>query len=155
MSLHPRLLLSALVLSLGWAGLSAHASSTAASSAIDSASSTASSASDSLGKSSTSSSPDNDVADGDYRVIDLADAADRPGVVRLTLQGVTMPGQPQFELFLPKTTLAQAQLGTGALVRTRQRTFGIEFARVDAREPFFLVLHDTWHRELASHPVTL
>lgn len=119
MSLHPRLLLSALVLSLGAVCLPAHASSTAASSAVDSASSTASSASDSLGKSSTSSSPGNDVADGDYRVIDLADAADRPGVVRLTLQGVTVPGQPQFELFLPKTTLAQAQLGTGALVRTR------------------------------------
>ena len=155
MSLRPRLLLTSLALVLGAVCLPAHAASTAASSASNSASSAASSASDSLGQSSTSSSPGKDVADGDYRVIDMADAADRPGVVRLTLQGVAMAGQPQFELFLPRVTLTQAQLDTGALVRTRQRAYGIEFARADAREPFFLALHDAWHRELASRPVAL
>jgi hypothetical protein len=159
MSLRPRLLLTSLVVFLGATGWSAHASSTAASSASDAASSTASSASDSLGKSSTSSSPGNDVADGDYRVIDMAEATDRPGRMRLTLQGVATAGKPgagtTFELYLPVATLQQAALATGQQIRTRQRPYGIEFARADAREPFFLVLHDTWHRELASHPVTL
>ena len=155
MSLRPRLLLTSLVVFLGATGWSAHASSTAASSASDAASSTASSASDSLGKSSTSSSPGNDVADGDYRVIDLADMVDRPGMVRLTLQGETAAGKPEFELYLPKATLQQAQLATGQQIRTRQRPYGIEFARADAQAPFFLALRDEWYRELASHPVTL
>ena len=157
MSLRPRLLLTSLVVFLGATGWSAHASSTAASSASDAASSTASSASDSLGKSSTRSSPGNDVADGDYRVIDMAEAIDRPGRMRLTLQGVAAAGKPgtTFELYLPVATLQQAALATGQQIRTRQRPYGIEFARADAREPFFLALHDTWHRELASHPVTL
>jgi len=159
MSQRPRprtpLLLSALALVLGAVSLPSRAASTAASSASDSASSAASSASDSIGKSSTSSSPGNDVADGDYRVIDMADAVDRPGLVRLTLQGLAAAGKTEFDLFLPRATLAQAQLATGVLVRTRQRVYGIEFARTDAREPFFLALHDEWHRELAPRPVVL
>ena len=157
MSLRPRPLLSALALVLSAAYLPVQAASTAASLASNSASSTASSASDSLGKSSTSSSPGNDVADGDYRVIDMAEATDRPGRVRLTLQGVAAAGKPgtTFELYLPVATLEQAALTTGQQIRTRQRPYGIEFARADAREPFFLALHDTWHRELASHPVAL
>lgn len=159
MSLRPRPLLSALALVLSAAYLPVQAASTAASSASNSASSTASSASDSLGTSSTSSSPGNDVADGEYRVIDMAEATDRPGRVRLTLQGVAAAGKPgtgaTFELYLPAATLEQAALTTGQQIRTRQRPYGIEFARADAREPFFLALHDTWHRELASHPVAL
>lgn len=157
MSLRPRLVLTSLVVFLGATGWSAHASSTAASSASDAASSTASSASDSLGKSSTSSSPGNDVADGDYRVIDMAEATDRPGRMRLTLQGVAAAGKPgtTFELYLPVATLQQAALATGQQIRTRQRPYGIEFARADTAVPFFLVLRDAWHRELASHPVTL
>jgi hypothetical protein len=159
-SLRPRSLLSALAfaLTLGAVPWSAHAASTAASSASNSASSTASSASDSLGKSSTSSSPGNDVADGDYRVIDIAEAADRPGRMRLTLQGDAAAGKPgtTFELYLPVATLEQAALATGQQIRTRQRPYGIEFARTDSpRTPFFLALHDEWHRELASNPVTL
>lgn len=161
MSLRTRPLLPVLALILGALSLSTQASSTATSLASDSASSTASSASDSLGKSSTSSSPGHDVADGDYRVIDMAEATDRPGRMRLTLQAQTgagaAAGQPAFtfELYLPRATLEQARLATGQQIRTRQRPHGIEFARADAREPFFLALHDEWHRELASHPVTL
>lgn len=159
MSLRTRPLLPVLALILGALSLSTQASSTATSLASDSASSTASSASDSLGKSSTSSSPGHDVADGDYRVIDMAEATDRPGRMRLTLQAqtATAVGQPAFtfELYLPKATLEQARLATGQQIRTRQRPHGVEFARADAREPFFLALHDEWHRELASHPVTL
>lgn len=143
---------------LGALAAPAHAASTAASSASDSASLAVGSLSNSIGKSSTSSSPGNDVADGDYRVIDIAETADRPGLVRLTLQGVTAMATGEktaFELYLPKPTFEQAQLATGQQVRTRQRAYGIEFARTEAREPFFLALHDEWYRELASNPVTL
>lgn len=150
--------LLALVVLLGAATLPAHAASTAASSASNSASSAVGSLADSIGKSSTSSSPGNDLADGDYRVIDIAEVADRPGRVRLTLQGVTAAAngaKTEFELFLPRPVFEQAQLVTGQQVRTRQHPHGIEFARAEAREPFFLVLRDEWYRELASNPVTL
>ncbi|MEX8494030.1 hypothetical protein [Sphaerotilus sp.] len=154
MSLFPRHLI-AFALLFGVAALPVHAASTAASSASDSASSAVGSLSTSIGKSSNSSSPGHDVADGDYRVIDIAEAADRPGLVRLTLQGVTVAENTEFALYLPRLTFEQAQLATGQQVRTRQRAYGIEFARTDAHAPFFLVLHDEWYRELASHPVTL
>ncbi|WP_338414973.1 hypothetical protein [uncultured Sphaerotilus sp.] len=139
----------------GAAALPVHAASTAASSASDSASSAVGSLSTSIGKSSNSSSPGHDVADGDYRVIDIAEASDRPGLVRLTLQGVTTQEAAEFALYLPRPAFEQARLATGQQVRTRQKPYGIEFARTDTREPFFLALHDEWYRELASHPVTL
>jgi hypothetical protein len=152
-----RHLLAVLAVTLGAAILPAHAASTAASSASDSASSAVGSLTTSLGRSSTSSSPGNDLADGDYRVIDIAEAPDRPGLLRLTLQGEATADKAatSFELFLPRPAFEQAQLATGQQIRTRQRTHGIEFARADAREPFFLALRDEWYRELASHPVTL
>lgn len=150
----PHHLIACALLSVG-AVLPVHAASTAASSASDSASSAVGSLSTSIGKSSNSSSPGHDVADGDYRVIDIAEAADRPGLVRLTLQGVATAEDTEFALYLPRPAFEQAQLATGQQVRTRQKPYGIEFARTDTREPFFLVLRDEWHRELASHPVTL
>jgi hypothetical protein len=150
----PRHLMAFAVLA-GAAALPAHAASTAASSASDSASSAVGSLSTSLGKSSESSTPDKDVADGDYRVIDIAEASDRPGLVRLTLQGVTTQENTEFALYLPRPAFEQAQLATGQQVRTRQKPYGIEFARTDTREPFFLALRDEWYRELDSHPVTL
>jgi hypothetical protein len=152
MTLFPRPLrhLLALAALSGVMALPAHAASTAASSASDSASSAVGGLSNSIGRSSNSSSPGKDVADGDYRVIDIADALDRPGLVRLTLQGET-----EFELFLPRPVFERAQLANGQQVRSRQRVYGIEFARIDAPAPFFLALRDEWHRELASHPVTL
>lgn len=154
MPFSPRHLIAVATL-FGAAVMPVHAASTAASSASDSTSSAVGSLSTSIGKSSESSSPGKDVADGDYRVIDIAEATDRPGLIRLTLQGVTTAEDTEFALYLPRPAFEQAQVSTGQQVRTRQRAYGIEFARADASEPFFLVLRDAWHRELASHPVTL
>jgi hypothetical protein len=41
------------------------------------------------------------------------------------------------------------------VVSARNRDYGVEFARADNRQPFFLVLEDAWYQELASNPVTL
>ena len=45
----------------------------------------------SLRGSSNSSSPDNDVAEGDYRILDVAQAPERPGMLRLRLAHAARP----------------------------------------------------------------
>lgn len=149
--------------------------------ALDLASSTASSASsagsasvgslsDSLRSSSQSAGGPRQMADGDYRVIELAEAADRPGEMRLTLRPV-QPAQPtkqaaagepahggpgvpeQWELRLPQAVVDREGLGTGHLLRAAQRPYGMAFALAGQPRPFFLVLAQDWQRELPARPV--
>lgn len=127
-----------------------------ASSASSAGSASSGSVSDSIGGSSKSSSGEAKVADGDYRVIEVAALADRPGMVRLTLQATASQGaQGEVLLTLPRQALAARDLTVGAVVSARHRPYGLEFAHADTREAFFLVLADDWHRELAAVPVTL
>jgi len=128
-----------------------------ASSASSAGSASLGSVSDSIGRSSNSSSPDNRTADGDYRVIEVADWAQRPGMLQLTLRALDVP-QREFVLRLPATALAPRGIAAGDVVRLRNREYGLEFARaaaVDAAaEPFFLALNDDWRRELDPRAVT-
>jgi len=135
----------------------AEASSTTASSASDSASSTASSGSESLKKSSDGSSKATTaVTSGDYEVIDVTRVAERPGTLRLRLQAVAdRSPESEFFLYLPQQTFDAAQLAAGQIVAARQRPYGLEFARGDSRQGFFLVLDDDSARDLPSHVVTL
>jgi hypothetical protein len=127
-----------------------------ASSASSAGSASSGSVSDSIGGSSKSSSGEAKVADGDYRVIEVAALADRPGMLRLTLQATAQQGaQGEVLLTLPRQALAARDLAVGDVVSTRHRPYGLEFAHADTREAFFLVLADDWHRELAAVPVTL
>ena len=82
--------------------------------------------------------------------------ADRAGMLRLKLQA-TAPQRGdsgQVWLDLPRRALAQRDLAPGDIVSARHRPYGLEFARGEPREPFFLVLADDWHRELDAHAVT-
>ncbi len=124
-----------------------------ASSASSAGSASIGSLSDSVrGSSRSSSGDDKKVAEGDYRVLEVADAADRPGHLQLKLQAVAQPGEEgTLWLTLPRQALAPRGLAAGDVVIARQRPYGVEFARADAaqvREAFFLVLADDWHREL-------
>jgi len=129
-----------------------------ASSASSAGSASSGSASDSLNTSSKSSTGTK-TADGDYRVIEVAALADRPGMLQLTLQGTAAVGQErEFTLRLPRHALEPRGIATGDIVNVRNRDYGLEFARTDeraVREPFFLVLSDDWHRELEPRPVSL
>lgn len=126
------------------------------SSASSAASESVGSVSDSLSGSSKSSSEDKKVAEGDYRVLQVAALEGRPGMLRLTMQAVDRPGTDgAITLDLPQKALKQRTLTAGDVVRTRQRAYGYEFAHADTREAFFLVLADDWHRDLQSRPVTL
>jgi hypothetical protein len=127
-----------------------------ASSASSAGSASSGSVSDSLKGSSNSSSGDDKVADGDYRVLEVAEAPGRPGMLQLKLQATSRAGEAgQLELTLPAQALARRPLAAGDVVSARHRPYGIEFAHAAGREAFFLVLADDWQRELAPRAVSL
>jgi len=152
--------LATLALVLGSAASLALASSTAASSASEAGSSAVGSLSDSFEKSSDSSSKKDKTAAGDYRLIDVAEVKERPGMLRLTLQPVE-PATAEAKaadnliLYVPARVMAQNPLAAGQVVSAKPREYGVEFARADTGRAFFLVLHDEWYRELQSNAVTL
>ena len=105
-------------------------------------------------RSSSKSSPDGDkVADGDYRITEVAQAADRDGYTRVAMQ--RDDSQQRIVLELPQATFAKERLGPGDLVHAQQHAYGTAFARADNRQAFYLVLADDWYGELAARPVSL
>ena len=147
----PALLAACLALALG-ATLPAQAASSASSASSEGSSASSGSVSDSFQSSSDSSKGDK-VAEGDYKLIPVA-AADQPGTLRLTLEGVA-GAQGTFVLIVPETTVRQAALALGDTVTARARSYGWEFAAAATREPFYLVVHDAQKREFATRKVTL
>lgn len=143
------------------AGLAATAQAESLGSAASSASSAGSASSGSLSDSvqgSSRSSGGQQVADGDYRVIEMAEAAGKPGFVTLRLRAAAADAG-EFTLTLPAQALQPQALGVGDVVHARNRTYGLEFARTlpatGAREPFFLALTDAARRELRSQALSL
>lgn len=122
-----------------------------ADSLASSASSAGSASSGSVSTSLTGSSNSvgDAVADADYRITDVAAAPDRAGFVRVALQSDAQ----QLVLELPAAVFEPQRLGVGDTVRAERRVYGVEFARGDTREAFFLVLADDWHEELAPRLV--
>lgn len=131
--------------------LPARASGSASSAASEGSSASVGSLSTSLEGSSNRSSEGDDVAAGDYRVIEVADAADRPGQVRLTLQG----GGQSFLLYVPQQAARSSGVAAGQTVTARRHAYGLEFAAGEPRTAFFLALHDAWLPELQTRPVAL
>ena len=110
-----------LLAALATPAMSASSTSSAAS---DSASSTASSGSDSLKKSSDSSSKTTTAAAGDYEVMAVTAAAERPGTLRMTLQAVTdRSAQGEYFLYLPQQTVDRSELAAGQIVTARARPY--------------------------------
>ena len=127
-----------------------------ASSASSAGSASSGSISTSLNGSSNSSTRNDKIANGAYRIdrIEvLAQAPGRPGMVRLSMQAEQV--DQQLTLDLPVAIFDQQHLGRGDLVDVQKRDYGFQFAHADTRSAFFLVLADDWHDELAARPVTL
>ncbi len=136
--------------------LPARAGSSASSAVSDSVATSVGSVSDSFGRSSDSSTHGDKTAAGDYRIVDLAAAPERPGAVRLKLQAVANEGADgELLLIVPQATADQSHLAAGQILTARPRPYGVEFARSGDRQPFFLVLDDDWYRELQTHVVKL
>lgn len=150
--LHPSILSLALI--CGLAAGPALAASSASSASSEGSSASVGSLSTSIEKSSASSSKDDKVADGDYRVIEMAAAPQQPGKLRLTLRAVKA-ADGEFYLYVPQEAVQQGRLSQGDVVTARQQSYGVQFAAGTPREPFFLVVRDDWYPELRTRPVTL
>lgn len=139
------------------APLTCLAASSVGSSVSDSLTQSSGSISDSLKGSSNSSSPDNRQVKGDYKVIDMAEVADKPGFVELHLQPVAANAAAADEIYLklPRVAADQGHIGNGAIVTALQRPYGIEFAANQPRAAFFLALADDVARDMKMAPVTL
>jgi hypothetical protein len=125
-----------------------------ASSASSAGSASVGSLSDSIRTSSGSSTKN--VAEGDYRIVEVA-AAGRPDTLRLKMQPVARVGDDAavIHLDVPRPALGDRASPVGDVVGVRQRPYGYEFAWADTRVAFFLVLADDWRRELDPRPVKL
>lgn len=133
------------------------------SSASSAGSASVGSLSDSVKGSSNSSTGNTKVAEGPYRVMNVAALADQPGQLRVQLQALQDPGASgQLWLTLPQQALAGRGLQAGDLVAAQHRPYGVAFAYLDQAangaaktEPFFLALAPGWNRELAPQAITL
>jgi len=152
--------LAALALLLAVAGAPAWAASSASSAVSDSLTTSSGSVSNSIQKSSDSSSgKDEKVAEGDYKIIEVAAAPARPGTVRLKLQQV-VDGAPagkagEFFLFMPQEAFDQSHLAAGHVVTARPRAYGLQFTQAASQKVVFLVLDDEQYRELQTKVVSL
>jgi hypothetical protein len=130
-----------------------------ASSASSASSESVGSVSTSFGKSSDSSTKTTTAAVGDYKIVALAAAPDRQGMLRVKLQALAENNaDAEFFLYLPQAVAEQARLAEGGIVSARQRPYGTEFAygaQGNEGQAFFLVLADDWYRELQSRAVQL
>ena len=149
--------LAAFALLTGAAALPCLAESSIASSASDSVSRSSASISDSITGSSHSSSPDNKQVKGDYKVIDMAEVADRPGMVQLHLQPVAAAATADDELLLllPREAAAQGHVSKDVVITALQRPYGIEFASGQPHTAFFLALANDWAGDLNTAPLSL
>ncbi|MEO5688180.1 MAG: hypothetical protein ABIR54_12525 [Burkholderiaceae bacterium] len=139
------------------APLTCLAASSVGSSVSDSLTQSSGSVSDSITGSSHSSSPDNKQVKGEYKVIDMAELADKPGYVELHLQPVAANTAAGGEIYLrvPRAAADHGRVGNGAIVTAMQRPYGIEFATNQPRAAFFLALADDVARDMKMAPVTL
>ncbi|HZH05750.1 MAG TPA: hypothetical protein VEY69_03660 [Lautropia sp.] len=72
-------------------------------------------------------------------------------MVRLTLEPLAAGGDAAgFRLDLPQRAFGERRLDPGDTISARHRPYGLEFARGDTRDAFFLVLADDWHRDLQT-----
>ena len=134
------------------ASLPAGAASSASSASSDAGSASIGSVSTSFEKSSASSRADRRAAAGDYRLLEVAQAANRPGMARMKLQSLA-DEQAEFFLYLPQPAAEQSRLSAGAVVTVKERAYGFEFAGQATQEAFFLVVTDDWLRELQTNKV--
>jgi hypothetical protein len=126
-----------------------------ASSASSAGSASVGSLSDSIQGSSNSSSKATQVAQGEYRIVEIAAAGDAAGRLKVTLQA-TAPqagAAETFALLLPAAAAEAGQLAAGGTVQALERPYGLEFRSAATAQAFFLVVADEWQQGLQTRPV--
>lgn len=93
--------------------------------------------------------------EGDYRVVEVADASPE-SPTRLTLMPIASESpEDGVYLFLPAGQLAGADLRKDAIVSVKSRPYGIAISLQGATQPFALVLEDSWTSRIDPTAVTL
>lgn len=134
----------------------AMAGSTISTSISDSVATAVGSLSTSIKKSSQSASGEDTVAQGDYKVIDVATVAEHPGMVRLRLQAVADASPDgEYDLTVPQQAVDAHGVAAGHVLSAQHRPYGVAFAAAHTGRAFFLVLQDAWYHELRLRPITL
>lgn len=148
----------ALVCAVAFSGAAlAESITTSASSAGSSASSAGSASvrgsSNSLTSSSGEEKKQAEVKDGDYRVAAVETVAERPGLLRLTLEAQGAAPSDAMRLDVPVRAFGEQPPVAGEVIQASHRPYGLQFARGADRQAFFLVLADNWNRELDARPL--
>jgi hypothetical protein len=138
---------------------SVHAASSASSASLEGSSASIGGSSTSIEQSSKSSAGDAKQAAGPYRIVAVAPAADRPGLMRVALEPDGAAGaasstpREAIVLVVPVAAYEAGRLQAGERVVASARDYGLEFARADTNEAFFLVVDDAWQRDLRTRPL--
>ncbi|WP_018607399.1 hypothetical protein [Uliginosibacterium gangwonense] len=133
---------------------SAYAGSVSMISVSDSISATVegiSTASSTVGKSSAKLL---NLAEGDYKVVDVAQAQEA-GKLRLTLHPVdeTAAGEG-FYLYVVAADVEQAQIRQGDIVSAKLRPYGVAVFGQGKSSPFALVLDEAWRKQILPQAIT-
>lgn len=109
-----------------------------------------STASSTIGKSSAKLL---NLAEGDYKVVDVAQAQEA-GKLRLTLRPVdeALAGEG-FYLYVMAADVEQAQVRQGDIVSARQRPYGVAVFGQGKSDPFVLVLNDGWRKQILPEAI--
>ncbi len=151
------------------ATLPAHAdsfTSSAASAASQSVGAMSNSITHSSQGSSRASSPGAPHA-GDYDVTHVAELGGERNLVRVHLAPTKAVSDAAkagardadtrdagtFTLDLPRAALGTRGLAAGDVVNVRHRPYGLEFARANTGDTFFLAVADAWLREMEARPI--
>ena len=116
----------------------------------DSISASLTEVSNSISTSSNSSSKAVNVAEGDYRITAVADAA-LPGKTRLTLEPANGNKGETLYMVLANADFTAARLVNGQVVTARRRPYGVMFAKAGEPEPFAVVLQPEWQKDVPTH----
>ena len=93
--------------------------------------------------------------EGDYRVVEVADATPEASS-RLTLMPLASENpEDGVYLFLPAGQIASADVRKDAIVSVKPRPYGVAISIRGAVNPFALVLEDSWTSRLGPTPVTM
>jgi hypothetical protein len=121
----------------------------------DSISGSIGSLSDSVRGSSRSSSNAVNLADGGYKITDIAAADDHPGKMRLALQADGDSRDKDIYLYVPRDDYMRADLSIGQEIMATRQPYGVAFSLGDVKQPFVVVLADDWVSDLRSNALSL
>jgi len=92
------------------------------------------------------------IAEGDYKVVAVAQA-NQPGKTQLTLVPLAAATEP-FNLFVAQADVKRAGVEAGQIVHAQKQAYGLAFARADNKQPFALLLDQTWQSDVQPKVVS-